>query len=55
MVLLWLAIVIVYFIPSMIASGRRNNGGIIALNILLGWTLLGWVGSLIWALSAPRK
>jgi hypothetical protein len=46
---------IVYFFPACIAGLRRHPSkwGIIALNILLGWTFIGWVGALIWALVKP--
>jgi len=27
---------------------------ILVLNLLLGWTFLGWVGALIWSLTAVR-
>jgi len=42
-----------YFIPSFIAGARKHRSGmaIVALNIFLGWTFLGWVGSLIWSLT----
>lgn len=42
----------IYFIPTMVASHRehRNKAGIFCLNFFFGWTLLGWVGALIWAL-----
>jgi hypothetical protein len=46
----------IYFLPWIVAY-RRNHpsgGGIIALNLLLGWTFIGWVISLVWALSGPR-
>jgi Superinfection immunity protein len=41
----------VYFAPTGIAvySEKKNWGAILALNLLLGWTLLGWVGALIWS------
>jgi hypothetical protein len=43
----------VYMMPTMVA--RRNNhlntAAICALNILLGWTFLGWVVALVWALT----
>ena len=44
----------IYFIPTLIAVTRhkRNAGAIFALNLFLGWTLLGWVGALVWALLA---
>ncbi|MDR1905408.1 MAG: superinfection immunity protein [Clostridiales bacterium] len=48
-----IASTIIYFIPTIIALKRdhRNKVGIILLNIFLGWTFVGWIGSLIWALS----
>lgn len=39
-----------YFIPSLVAKGRNRASAIFVLNLLLGWTLLGWVGALIWAM-----
>jgi len=44
-----------YFLPSLIASGRHLHGraGIILLNLFLGWTFIGWVIALIWAIVAP--
>ena len=44
---------IVYFIPTMIGydKHKRNAGAIFALNILLGWTFIGWVVALVWALT----
>jgi hypothetical protein len=30
---------------------RANTGAIFALNLFLGWTLIGWVISLVWALK----
>ncbi len=48
---------ILYFIPSVIALTRnhRNKAPIVALNILLGWSILGWVGALVWALVNDQK
>lgn len=45
-----------YFLPTIIAfkRGKRNRGAILALNLLLGWTVLGWVISLVWALSVDE-
>ena len=46
---------VVYFAPSMIARSRRHPSlvAIRVLNLLLGWTFLGWVVSLVWAYSGP--
>jgi hypothetical protein len=39
-----------YFIPTWIAWKKRNLAAIFALNLLLGWTFIGWVVALVWAL-----
>ena len=46
--------VAVYFIPLLIASKREHPSGnaIAALNLLAGWTFLGWLIALVWSLSA---
>jgi len=38
----------------MVAYGRRhkNADAIFTLDLLLGWTLIGWVAALVWALTA---
>ena len=57
----WLLIVLLlfplYFLPTIIAYARKNShsAGIFILNIFLGWTVLGWIGALIWAFSSGRK
>ena len=46
-----------YFLPTIIAFRRehQNKGAIFVLNLLLGWSLLGWVGSLVWSLTAVSR
>lgn len=46
-----------YFIPAVIgfARGHQSKWAIFALNLLLGWTVLGWVVALIWSLTGVRK
>lgn len=46
----------VYFLPTLVAAGRnhRQNAPILALNFFLGWTLVGWVGALVWALVEEK-
>ena len=45
-----------YFIPLWVAWGRHhhNTAAIFVLNLFLGWTLLGWVGALVWACTTVR-
>jgi len=47
---------LLYFIPALVANGKRDQTAVFWLNLLAGWTFLGWVGALIWALrpDAPR-
>jgi hypothetical protein len=43
---------LIYFIPTLIAfyKKKRNRDIIFVLNLFLGWTFLGWLGALVWAL-----
>ena len=43
----------IYLLPSYVGYARRHPNGhaIFALNLFLGWTLLGWVFSLVWSLN----
>jgi Na+/H+-dicarboxylate symporter len=47
----------IYFIPSIVASNRhkRNFGAIFALNFFAGWTFIGWLIALVWALTYEPK
>ncbi len=42
---------VIYFLPSFVAIGTPRVVAILATNILLGWTGIGWAGALIWALA----
>jgi len=46
-----------YFLPSIIAlfRGKKNGIAIMALNLFLGCTVVGWVVALVWSLSADAK
>ncbi len=46
-----------YFIPTMIAILRKkkNTLAIFLLNLLLGYTLVGWLIALIWAVMYEDK
>lgn len=41
----------IYFLPAFIAflGNHKNKLAIFFLNILLGWTVLGWVVSIVWS------
>ena len=40
-----------YFLPSLISflRGHKNTLAIFLLNLVFGWTLLGWMAALIWS------
>lgn len=44
--------ILIYLIPTFISYRRnhQNKVSILVLNILLGWTVVGWVISLVWSL-----
>ena len=49
---------VLYFVPSVVAMMRGANdhlAGIVVVNLFLGWTLLGWVAALVWAVTARVK
>ncbi len=43
----------IYFVPTVVASLRnhRNVLAIAIVNLLFGWSCIGWVVALIWALA----
>jgi hypothetical protein len=44
-----------YFLPSIIARSRQHHNltSIFILNLLLGWSFIGWVVALVMAFSNP--
>ena len=55
--LIVLVILALYFIPTIVAVKRDHpsKGGIIVLNIFLGWTFIGWVVSLAWSFTSTGR
>jgi hypothetical protein len=51
-----LSSLIIYFFPFILSlfTGHRI-GAVFAMNLLLGWTLVGWFWALFWALSTAEK
>jgi Superinfection immunity protein/zinc-ribbon domain len=54
----WIAFILIaavglflYFVPTFVGKDKHNAGAIFALNLFLGWTLVGWVVALVWAIS----
>ena len=47
-----LVLLVLYLIPSLLAwtQDAMHLRGIVLCNLLLGWTVLGWLVALVWAL-----
>ena len=46
---------LLYFLPTIIGHGKRDAAGIFLVNLLFGWTGIGWFIALLWACaSEPR-
>lgn len=50
-------ILVGHFLPSIIALARGHHNGfaIFLTNLLLGWTVIGWVVALIWSTTAIQR
>jgi hypothetical protein len=46
-----------YFLPSAIAAIRQaeHDVAIFAINLLFGWTILGWIAVLVWAVVEKTR
>jgi Superinfection immunity protein len=40
---------ILYFLPSAVGSTKKNALAIFMCNLFFGWTVIGWILTLIWA------
>ena len=52
-------VIFAYLLPSFVALQRKhvNTTAICVLNILVGWSFIGWVAALVWSLvnSGDKK
>ncbi len=48
--------VVAYFLPALIAARRKHPqaNAILMLDLLLGWTFIGWAIALVWAMTAVK-
>ena len=55
--LIFALLIALYFVPAICAFNRdsKNSGAILVLNILFGWTLIGWVACFIWAFASDKN
>lgn len=49
--------IFIYFLPSYVAykKNHKHLNAIQMVNVFLGWTIIGWICSLIWASSSPAS
>lgn len=52
--LLFFVLCACYIIPWVVAGARKHQNAMAIgiLNLLLGWTLIGWVAALVWSCTA---
>jgi hypothetical protein len=44
--------ILLYFLPTLIGRHKADAIGIFIVNLLFGWTVIGWIIALIWACTA---
>ena len=54
---LWALIIfggLTYWLPTIVALARHSSsrGAIAALNFFFGWTGLGWIAAMVWAIAS---
>jgi hypothetical protein len=56
-VILLLILTVPYFLPTIVAMlrGHPQTGGVFLLNIMIGWTGIGWLGVAVWSVVAEKK
>ncbi len=49
--------ILIYFFPSVIAfsKSKSNTAAIFVLNLFLGWSFIGWIVALVWAVSKDKE
>lgn len=45
---------LLYFLPTFIGRHKTDAMGIFIVNLLFGWTVIGWFVALVWACAAER-
>lgn len=48
--------VIIYFLPFIVSLFTGNTrGAVFVINLFLGWSIIGWVWALVWAVTSDSK
>lgn len=56
LVVLFGLIAAAYFLPTLIAWGRHHRtGSVFLVNLLVGWSLIGWIAALLMALGQKAQ
>ena len=55
--LAFICAVAMYFLPTIVAHQRRHvsSGAIFLVNLLLGWSIIGWIVCFAWACSGNTR
>ncbi|BCU07706.1 superinfection immunity protein [Allochromatium tepidum] len=50
-------LILFYLLPTWLAfdQGHRRRVLISVLNVLLGWTIIGWIGLLLWSMTRSHR
>ncbi|MFF1649814.1 superinfection immunity protein [Streptomyces sp. NPDC058240] len=50
-------LILAYFVPTFVAFGRgmANRGTVLVINLLLGWTVIGWIVALAMAAGSNQS
>lgn len=53
-VIVIILLIFLYFVPIIVATmqDHKNTASIAIINVLLGWTFIGWVIALAWAFKS---
>ncbi|WP_026689145.1 superinfection immunity protein [Alteribacter aurantiacus] len=56
-IFIMLVVAAFYFIPTVVALARKKENvvAIFILNLLLGWSFIGWVIALVWACTTKPE
>ena len=46
---------LLYFLPAIIGHNKRDATGIFILNLVAGWTGIGWIVALLWACASDMR
>lgn len=46
-----------YFLPTIVATVRRRRrlASIFSVNLIVGWTIVGWIATVIWVMESHSR